>query len=104
MFSINKQYIKDNLSIDIPNVVCTHHAPDVEMCDLARYGENYMNSGYATNILEEFKDYDIRLWVSGHTHAVMDKILHGVRCVSNCKGYYLREKVVGFDSNKTVEI
>ena len=104
MFKLNVAYIQDNLSEDMPNVVITHHAPDIRMCDLDRYGVSYMNSGYATDILDKFTGFKIPLWISGHTHAVMDQVLRGVRCVSNCRGYANHDEVVGFDPNKVVEV
>ena len=109
MWSENVAYIQNNLAEckDIKNIVVTHHAPSIEMCDLNRYGVGYMNSGYATNLqYEPFWDDGswIDLWISGHTHAVMDKEINGVRCVSNCRGYANYDEVVGFDPNKTVEV
>ena len=105
MYTGQLSFIEENLSLDLVNVVVTHHAPSIQMCDLNRYGKGYMNTGYATDttLLADMEDL-ITLWISGHTHAAFDKNIDGVRCVSNCRGYAGYELTQGFDPNKVVEI
>lgn len=85
-----KHWLHTNIVPGQKNVIITHHAPSFEMI-----GDRYknssdaatMNTGYATEILQEFDPADISLWISGHTHAVMDKVVSGIHTVSNCRGY-----------------
>ena len=69
------------------NVVITHHAPSQEMVNLIRYRDDEMNSGYFAEVIHEFSPDDVKLWISGHTHAASDKVLSGIHSVSNCRGY-----------------
>ena len=84
-------------------VVVTHHTPS-----FASIGDRYkddttMNTGYATNILEEFKGF-VDLWIHGHTHHCVDYVEHGIRVVSNQRGYVGYELATGFDPDKVITI
>lgn len=104
LFHANLKYIESKIRSDMPNVVITHHAPSMEMVDIRRYGENVINTAYATDIIGQFNADEIALWISGHTHACMDKAINGIRCVSNCRGYAGRDEVAGFDPERVIEV
>jgi len=46
---------------------------------------------------------DIDIWVFGHTHANVDKIIDGTRIISNQAGYP-GENVNDFNANAIIEI
>jgi predicted phosphodiesterase len=101
---IAKKLIKNSIIPGEKNVVITHFAPSMEMIDTARYNDAKINTGYATDILQEFDPKDISLWISGHTHSCYDKEISGIHCVSNCRGYVGYKSVEEFDPNKIMEI
>ena len=73
---INKmiqQHSKDNI------ILITHHKPT-----------NDLNQGvaYETDMTTNFLKPPIKLAIHGHTHVLYDKIINGVRVVSNPRGYY----------------
>ena len=71
-----------------PVVIVTHHLPSFSCID-AKYVDCTYNAGFATNLdylLQKHVD-KIRVWVHGHTHAAVDKKIHGVRVVCNPRGY-----------------
>ena len=103
-FLDNVEFIKNNLMDDVKNVVLTHHAPSQLSIDSSRYaGETIMNTGYATDILGQFKG-QVVLWVHGHTHHCVDYEEHGIRVVSNQRGYVNHDEVRDFNPSATVEI
>jgi len=98
------QFIKDSLSKDLPNVVVTHHCPSIKCIDTLRYPDNSMNTGYYTQILEEFSGKNIKAWVCGHTHASFNFNEEGIQVLGNCRGYIGYEANPEFDATLTYEI
>lgn len=104
LFQRNVEFIKDHLMGDIKNVVLTHHAPSSMSINETRYGKNtIMNTGYATNILDQFEG-KVDLWIHGHTHHCVDYEEYGIHVVSNQRGYVGYEEVEEFDMIATVEV
>jgi len=101
---ISKVWIKNAIDPKLKNVVITHHAPSFEMINQIRYGNGWMNTGYATEILPEFDSENIALWISGHTHAAYDKVISDIHSVSNCRGYYPDYLTENFNPCAVVEI
>lgn len=104
LFMGNKHFLLNSIKPGEKNVVITHHAPSFRMINLHRYDDPIANSGYATEILQDFNAEDIAIWISGHTHAAMDKIISGIHCVSNCRGYVPYEPVENFNPIAMVEV
>jgi hypothetical protein len=104
MFHENLEFIHSQVLDDMKNVVITHHAPSMDMINLSRYGEGVINTGYATDVIDQFSPDDIALWICGHTHGCKDITINGIRCVSNCRGYVGLGEVAGFDPNKVIEV
>jgi len=104
MFVENSNFIFANTKADMKNVVITHHAPSFEMIDTRRYQDNSMNTGYATDLLSLMDEGEVDLWISGHTHGAMDKVINGIHTVSNCRGYVGYDPTPDFDPKKIVEI
>ena len=109
LFFENKQFIEKACSKEIPNVVITHHAPSYNSIAPVYAHETEMNTGYATEILQDFENSNIKLWIHGHTHHCVDYVKHGIHVVSNQYGYDAStfnqdELVKNFSWTKTVEI
>jgi len=71
---------------DKKNVVITHHAPSLRAQNVARYGTQMIHA-YCTNLEYLMHEYDIDLWVYGHTHDSMDFTVNRTRVLSNQMGY-----------------
>jgi predicted phosphodiesterase len=78
-------YIQKIMTCIEPNeigVLLTHHKP-IRDTDL----NNVMSQAYETDLADKLITYPFRLACHGHTHKKYDKIINGVRVVSNPKGY-----------------
>jgi len=76
-------------------VVVTHHCPS-SLCIPEEYkGQDYIaTSGFVSNLESFIMDNPkIRVWVSGHTHNVLDTLLGKTRLLQNCRGYYPSEEL-----------
>lgn len=83
-------------------VVVTHHAPSFKSIPVV-YQTSKINSGYASDLEYLFGEYDINLWIHGHTHEAKDYYIGKTRIVSNPFGYRLQEKT-GYNPELTIEI
>lgn len=81
-------YIWDMSNVHMPVVVLTHHAPHASMLNPHHSG-SMLDGAYYTDltwIMEERRN--IKYWVSGHTHGILENKVADTICVSNCRGYY----------------
>ena len=83
-------------------VVVTHHAPCVN--SWAADPDDYLKFAYCNELDSVLKENQIDLWVHGHIHHSNDYNRHGVRVVSNPRGYAGYQIVKNFDPGKTVSI
>lgn len=79
------KYIKKIISEIRPDETCillTHHKPvrDKPLHDK-------ISQAYETDLVDVLIKYPVKLAAHGHTHIKYDKIVNGVRIVSNPKGY-----------------
>lgn len=86
-----KLFLHNNKDAD---VVITHHCPHIKSINTNRYPDNSMNTGYYTDILKEFVNSphvnngsNIKHWVCGHTHSVVEYEEYGIKVHNNCRGY-----------------
>lgn len=89
---LEAQFINDELSKLLPEeraIVVTHTAPCLETLDEryrgSPYNDYYWNP-YMRPILNQ-RASKILLWHHGHTHGACDKIIDGVRIITNPRGY-----------------
>jgi len=104
--SQSKQFIKDELAktpVGLKKVVVTHHAPHF-VCLNPKYAGDYLSPSFASDLGPILSDYEIDLWVCGHTHHCVDTVVHGTRIVSNQRGYYRVEPVLQFNENFVVTV
>lgn len=84
-----KHFLKES-SPSKKNVVITHHAPSLKSQNTSRHGPSMIHA-YCTDLEYLMEEYDISLWVHGHTHDSMDYTVGNTRVVSNQMGY------IGYD-------
>ena len=93
-----------------PTVVMTHHLPVRPLISPARtiggHEKRAMTNGFACDLWEEIRAFDIHTWICGHSHdneAWTGKGKHGpIRFVMNGRGYPGEE--VEFDSAFVLEV
>lgn len=68
-----------------PTVVVTHHAPHRNSV-AQRFASDAITPGFVSHLPELFQ-FDIDLWVHGHTHDGFDYEVNGTRVMANPKGY-----------------
>jgi predicted phosphodiesterase len=86
LFETNYKYIRRQINFAKKNnmkaIVLTHHKPYVKN----NYGKNDFDYAYESNCEKLFKP-PLLVWCYGHTHVRDDRVLNGVKVISNPKGY-----------------
>jgi DNA repair exonuclease SbcCD nuclease subunit len=83
-----KDFITEELAKDFDGktIVMTHHLPLWE-CVSDQYKGSPMNDCFASNQDLIIRNYDIDLWIHGHSHDFQDITIHDTRIVRNPLGY-----------------
>lgn len=101
-----KSYIKavvESTPVEMPVVVCTHHAPSFLSIHEMYKHDHLMNGGYASDLSDLMLDQPrIKLWTHGHMHQCFDYKVGDVRVVCNPRGYPGENS--SFDQQKIIEI
>jgi len=81
-------FIESTLEKDFngPRVVVTHHAPSMHSLAPSER-EDDISAAYASDLSLTMKQYEIDMWMHGHTHRKVDYNLEGVRVYANPRGY-----------------
>lgn len=93
-----------------PTVVMTHHLPLRELLapwrTIGGHEKRAMNNGFACNLWDEIRGFNIDTWIWGHSHEGESRTVEGdqgrIRFVSNQRGYPGEE--VEFDPAFVLEI
>ena len=88
---------------DGPTVVVTHHLPH-PLCVGQEFRGDLLNPAYMTNLDAVIEEFDIAVWVHGHTHTNVDVEVHGTRILCNPRGYTPDDLNEGFDEKLTFEV
>jgi Icc-related predicted phosphoesterase len=88
---------------DGPTIVVTHHLPH-PLCVDPRFKTHPLNPAYMTNLDMYIEEYDIDVWIHGHTHSNVDVEVHGTRILCNPRGYYPTDLNGGFDEKFYFEV
>ena len=98
-----KQWLLSQLSTKYQGktVVVTHHAPSHECAPGIKYEMGHLAAAYV-NDWKEFAEFDIDLWVHGHTHVGYHKSINGIPHASNPRGYPFED--TGFVSDLVLTI
>ena len=83
-------------------VVITHHAPTSHSINEKFVGQS-LNASYASNLDKMIENWQPTLWIHGHMHDAVDKMLGDTRLICNPRGYS-HEKNRGFRDDLVVEI
>lgn len=84
-------------------VVMTHHAPKSELDQEHSHADAFTKSAYVNDLDSELFDKEkVAVWLSGHLHVSVDKMVDGIRCVSNCMGYP-NERHTGYKHNVIIQ-
>ena len=83
-------------------VVVTHHGPH-PVCQHPVFPVSEMSAAFHSDLGNLIAENDIDVWVYGHTHANLDKVIFDTRIISNQAGYP-GENVRDFDAGFTIEI
>lgn len=89
--TILREFLRQNTAEKV--AIFTHHAPHIGMID-AYYREHAstLNAAYYTDLSEIMLDHDeLLLWVSGHTHSVINDSVGNTHTVSSALGYFGHE-------------
>ena len=84
MFEANMQFLHENSDAD---VVVTHQCPHIKSINTERYPDDSMNTGYYTDIIDQFRDTNIKHWICGHTHSAVEYVEANITVHNNCRGY-----------------
>lgn len=69
-----------------PVVVVTHHLPSFECVD-ERYRNETTNAAFACEVRLERFARRVQVWLHGHTHQPVDKVIRGVHVVCHPRGH-----------------
>lgn len=86
-----------------PTVVVSHHPPSDRSRD-PRYGNDILNSCYASNLDWIMHEYGPALWCHGHIHNSSDYHIHKTRVICNPRGYAPSDLNPDFDPALVVDI
>jgi Icc-related predicted phosphoesterase len=86
-----------------PTVVVTHHAPHIESI-APRLRSELLSAAYASDLSDLISRVGPALWVHGHTHHAIDAEIHGMRLLSNPRGYRSESSSIGWQPLLTVEV
>ncbi len=84
-----------------PTVVVTHHAPSIDSI-APRHRSDPLSAAYASD-LTHLLNGSAALWVHGHTHFAVDRVVACTRIVSNQRGYP-DEPAEGFQPTCIVDV
>ena len=84
-------------------IVMTHHLPH-EDCVADHFKDNAFNPFYVTNLDYVMDNFNIDVWVHGHTHSNIDIKVHDTRILCNPRGYHGVELNRDFNEDLTFEL
>lgn len=98
-------WLKSELAqpFDGATIVMTHHAPSIRSVH-GRYKGDALNGAYASNLEHLMSDYDIDLWIHGHTHTPFDYMVGKTRVICNPRGYAGYGEKTGFDEELVITL
>ncbi|MDR1780190.1 MAG: metallophosphoesterase [Tannerella sp.] len=84
-------------------VVVTHHVPSFELMSPEFKGSR-INGAFTTELGNYIADSPVDVWIYGHSHRNIDKIIGKTLCVSNQLGYISHNEHSSFVNGKIIEI
>ncbi|GAA6172030.1 metallophosphoesterase family protein [Colwellia sp. KU-HH00111] len=104
-FEKSLAFIVDSLAAKTQNkcVVVTHHAPSIKSIS-PKYNGDMLSAAFTSNLDDFINEWNIDLWLHGHTHHNTDYMIGNTRVVSNQRGYPDEDSNELFNENIIVEI
>lgn len=102
--NIELNWLKKKLSepFNGKTVIVTHHGPH-PVCQHPGFPVNELSAAFHSDLTYMFTEFDINLWVYGHTHANIDELINSTRVISNQAGYP-GENVEGFNDRLVIDV
>ncbi|RDH85961.1 MAG: metallophosphoesterase [endosymbiont of Galathealinum brachiosum] len=102
--NIELNWLKQKLSEPFKGktVIVTHHGPH-PVCQHPAFPVDELTAAFHSDLSSLIEMFDINLWIYGHTHANLDRVISDTRILSNQAGYP-GENVVGFDVSLVVDV
>lgn len=97
---IARRFLRDALAQGRPTIVLTHWCPS-ESTTHPRYLGDATNPYYVSNCEDLMGDNAV-LWVHGHSHSFVDRVINGTRVVRNPKGN--PTEYTGWDSSMVIDL
>ena len=88
---------------DAATVVISHHAPSPRSI-ADKYRGNALNPAFVSDLEALILEYDIALWIHGHTHTAFDYSIGETRVICNPRGYLPYETDTGYKPDMVLEI
>jgi Icc-related predicted phosphoesterase len=98
------QWLKEVLEqcAETTQVVVTHHAPSLKSWGFDP--DDPMRYVYCNELDELIRDWNVDLWIHGHTHCRSDYSILNTRVVCNARGYYPHRLVDSFEPERLIEV
>ncbi len=100
---ITEELKKQEQNKQQPLVVITHHPPSPSSIAEVFEGDD-LNPAFASDLDYLIKQYDIDVWIHGHTHISFDYLLEGTRVDCNPRGYLPYEPNSGFEKYMVISL
>ena len=84
-------------------IVLSHHAP-LKNSVPEKYSSDLLSCAFANNLENLLSIYKPEFWLHGHTHFNVDYVFDQTRIISNQRGYFPMELVIGFKKNYVIEV
>lgn len=94
-----KKSVKDSTAEN--KIVVTHHVPSFLM-QCPKFEGSPANGAFTVELKDYIKDSDIDVWIFGHSHFNVDKVIGKTACISNQLGYVFHNEHTSFDHGKYI--
>jgi len=82
-------------------IVVTHHVPSFLM-QCPKFAESLANGAFTVELKDYINDSGIDVWIYGHSHYNVDKVIGKTACLSNQLGYVFHNEHITFDYGKCI--
>ncbi len=89
-------------SFEGKTIIVSHHGPH-PICQHTSFHVNEMSAAFQSDLSYLMEQYDIDIWIYGHTHSNLDEVILDTRIISNQAGNPA-ENIDDFDADCTVDI
>lgn len=84
-------------------IVATHHVPSFELMS-QEFKNSSINGAFTVELRNFIKNSPINIWIYGHSHRNIDKIIGNTQCISNQLGYVFQNEHLTFRPDAVIEV